>query len=559
MSETARDMPPLTMLQAALAHAAQGKPVFPCNPLDKSPLTLHGFQDATTDPAQLTRWWKRWPNAMIGMPMGKASGLFCGDLDLKNNTDGRETWKAWLQEWQIDEASLVRKHATPSGGEHVIFQWQEGIRSIPLNTLGPGVEIKGEGGYIVVPPSRMADGKEYTIINDCDPTPAPQPLLDMMFAYYQRRGDPGPGPSPSPSPEPDPANDEQPDPELLKMLAEDWGKGLNFEDRYGDGPPDDEEIQAALHIIPSDGYGQWYKIGAAIFKAVGDRGYRFFSDWSATSEKFNEKDCRRKWHQVQNIKAINVASIFWEADQADPTWRDRYEQQRWERLEQQYERQDRQQGQQQQEKQEQKSDPKPRRLNIVDTTGWDDKPVEEPEYEVDNRIPTNQVTLFSGEGGAGKSIFCMQLMASTVLQKPWLGVTPRQGPVLFIEAEDGEKIIHYRMRKLLRHYDSSFDAVRSQLHLVTMHGRDTVLGFYNRRISRIEPTPLYDELLEMAGDVKPRIIGIASSANVFAGSEIDRVQVQQFIGLLTASRLGLVAVLFLFHILVSPASTLAAA
>jgi RecA-family ATPase len=85
----------------------------------------------------------------------------------------------------------------------------------------------------------------------------------------------------------------------------------------------------------------------------------------------------------------------------------------------------------------------------------------------------------------------------------------------------------------LQHYDSSFDAVRAQLHLVTMHGRDTVLGTFDRRLSRMAPTALYDELLEMAGDIKPRIIAIASSANVFAGSEIDRVQVQQFIGLLT--------------------------
>ena len=54
----------------------------------------------------------------------------------------------------------------------------------------------------------------------------------------------------------------------------------------------------------------------------------------------------------------------------------------------------------------------------------------------------------------------MQMMASTVLAQPWLGVTPRQGPVLFLEAEDGEELIHYRMDKILRHYDSSFAAVR---------------------------------------------------------------------------------------------------
>jgi len=59
------------------------------------------------------------------------------------------------------------------------------------------------------------------------------------------------------------------------------------------------------------------------------------------------------------------------------------------------------------------------------------------------------------------------------------------------------------------------------------------------RSGKITPTPLYHQLLEAAGDIKPIMIGIASSANVYAGSEIDRSQVQQFVGLLT--RMAIVA------------------
>ena len=59
------------------------------------------------------------------------------------------------------------------------------------------------------------------------------------------------------------------------------------------------------------------------------------------------------------------------------------------------------------------------------------------------------------------------------------------------------------------------------------------------RNGKIAPTPRYAQLFEAAGDIKPKMIGIASSANVFAGSEIDRSQVQQFIGLLT--RVAIVA------------------
>ena len=63
-------------------------------------------------------------------------------------------------------------------------------------------------------------------------------------------------------------------------------------------------------------------------------------------------------------------------------------------------------------------------------------------------------------------------------------------------------------------------------------GKDSVLAAAARN-GRIEPTDLYKRLLEEAGNVKPKMIAIASSANVYAGSEIDRSQVQQFVGLLT--------------------------
>src|SRR5262249_12580168 len=145
---------------AALTYAKIRWPVFPCNPLDKRPLTIHGFKDASIDPKLILQWWTQWPNAMIGIPMGSASGIFCVDLDRKAGTDGIATW-AGLQAVH-GPPPLTRVHETPSTGRHLIFVWKEGIRNIPLGKLGPGIEIKGEGGYIVVPPSRMADGKDYT-------------------------------------------------------------------------------------------------------------------------------------------------------------------------------------------------------------------------------------------------------------------------------------------------------------------------------------------------------------------------------------------------------------
>src|SRR5262245_2554003 len=71
------------LLEAALGYAARGLPVFPCKRADKSPLTRHGFNDASTDPEQIREWWTQWPNAMIGMPTGAVSGIDVLDLDVK--------------------------------------------------------------------------------------------------------------------------------------------------------------------------------------------------------------------------------------------------------------------------------------------------------------------------------------------------------------------------------------------------------------------------------------------------------------------------------------------
>jgi RecA-family ATPase len=83
------------------------------------------------------------------------------------------------------------------------------------------------------------------------------------------------------------------------------------------------------------------------------------------------------------------------------------------------------------------------------------------------------------------------------------------------------------------YYGAPFAGLHGKLHIVSLAGMDAVLGALSRKSSAIEPTLLYDKLYEMVGDLKPVMIGIASSANVFAGNEIDRSQVQQFVALLT--------------------------
>ena len=72
-----------SMLDAALHYAlALRIPVFPCNPDDKRPFTVHGFKDASREEAQVRAWWTRFPEAMIGIPTGEISGVWVLDIDV---------------------------------------------------------------------------------------------------------------------------------------------------------------------------------------------------------------------------------------------------------------------------------------------------------------------------------------------------------------------------------------------------------------------------------------------------------------------------------------------
>ena len=172
-------------------------------------------------------------------------------------------------------------------------------------------------------------------------------------------------------------------------------------------------------------------------------------------------------------------------------------------------------------------------LPYINMSHWDDEPVPQQEWSVLNRIPRYQTALFSGEGAIGKSTVELHRVAAHVLEREWLGTLPEPGPAIFIDAEDHAAVLHRRLAAITRHYKVSFsDLIRGGLHLISLAGEDAVLATASRS-GKVEPTQLYNQILEAAGDIRPATIGIASSANVFAGNENDRNQVQQFIGLLT--------------------------
>ena len=170
----------------------------------------------------------------------------------------------------------------------------------------------------------------------------------------------------------------------------------------------------------------------------------------------------------------------------------------------------------------------------IKISDWDLSDPPAQEWAVVDVIPLREVCLFSGEGAAGKSTLGELLACSHPMGRAWLNFDSAPGPAFFIDAEDDPSVIWRRGAAVCDLFDCSFtDLEKAGLYIKSLAGCDAVMAALNRRSGLIEPTALYQQILEQAGDIKPKNIIIASAANVYAGSEIDRSQVTQFVGLLT--------------------------
>jgi len=160
------------MLAAVLAYVDAKVPVFPlhyptgnracscgnrgCDKVGKHPMTPHGLKDATTDRLIVEKWWTAKPLANIGMPTGVASGMVAIDVDVRHQ--GLESLK--VLERKIGGLPLTLVSLT-GNGFHYFYKYP----GVPVRSgaavLGPGIDVRGGGGYVVIPPSLHANGKRY--------------------------------------------------------------------------------------------------------------------------------------------------------------------------------------------------------------------------------------------------------------------------------------------------------------------------------------------------------------------------------------------------------------
>lgn len=259
-------------LAAALHLAEQGFAIFPCHSGGekvKQPMPFIKWREASTsDPAQIRQWWRRWPDAAPALDLGKC-GLLVIDADRHGEHDGVEAFGALMAEhgFHPDSAPMV---ATPNYGNHHFFRQPEGkLFGNGEGALPKGINVRGNGGYVIAPGAVMQDGRTYELWGDLSAVPVVPPWLQDILEARRGGGPEGGATARAMSPAPGGSTDAISEAEILELLS---------------------------HIDPDCGYEEWVSVLMAIHAETGGRGFAIADQWSARGQKYpGTRNLERKW------------------------------------------------------------------------------------------------------------------------------------------------------------------------------------------------------------------------------------------------------------------------
>lgn len=273
---------PRSMLDWALAYAKFGWYVLPvhsmrdgqcscgnktCGSPAKHPRSKHGEKDATNDPGEMEQWWRRWPDANIGIATGP-SGLVALDID------GPDGLALFHKISGGDRPKTLMAKTGREGGFHVFYAGTD----VPSSRVkGEHLDVRGSTGYIVAPPSVHASGAVYTwAIRDQPIAPVPPWVAPWVASRSGGKGQTAPverGVEP---------------PDHIQHLGDFTSKlAAGFNVPYS--PYEATRLRSALFVIPPNIDGRtWASIGAALYDlkwhvAGQDIGFEIWDEWSKTS------------------------------------------------------------------------------------------------------------------------------------------------------------------------------------------------------------------------------------------------------------------------------------
>src|SRR5262249_13435052 len=173
------------MIRSALTLATKKRlPVIPCQPRDKQPAVANGVKAATTDAETIRQWWRQLPEANIGIATGTPSGIFVLDVD-GIDAEGE------LRKLEDRHGALPPTvEVITARGRHIYFKMPDAPIRNSAGKLGPGLDIRATGGYVLAPPSIHPSGRRYEWSVDCASAIADAPawLLQIIAAPANGNG-----------------------------------------------------------------------------------------------------------------------------------------------------------------------------------------------------------------------------------------------------------------------------------------------------------------------------------------------------------------------------------
>jgi hypothetical protein len=165
----------MNLIETAFNYIEMGLSIIPIRPKDKKPLVKwEEFQSRFATQEEITKWFTDTPNANIGIVTGKLSNIFVVDLDKHD-----EKYNEEITIQYIPDTVVCPTVNTPKGGQHLYFHYPEINISIGARIL-PGIDFRGEGGFVVAPPSVNGNGKSYEWVVNFD-----RSILSALPASFQ--------------------------------------------------------------------------------------------------------------------------------------------------------------------------------------------------------------------------------------------------------------------------------------------------------------------------------------------------------------------------------------
>ncbi|GAJ91023.1 bifunctional DNA primase/polymerase [Rhizobium rhizogenes] len=510
---------PTTALDIALEYNRLEWPVFPCRaaPEDivdletgeietrgaKTPLVSRGLKDATLNAPLIGRLWARYPNAMIGVPTGAPIGAWVLDIDVPPDHEDGRIWLAAMEEVH-GPLPETRTATTASGGKHYFWRYTTEVKN--RASIGPGADLRGEGGYVIAPGSVMADGRCYSWDNDLPIADAPAWLLEIVTPR-----------------------------QAAPVATQRFDYRPHAADRYVEASVDDELRILANHAVGGRGaqvnasaYNLGKFVGAGLLlRSEAEAGLFAAAQANGVVAKDGEREIYAKIRRGLDAGILHPKHIP-ESDlhrdntpPIDPAMLQRLV-----------------------ENSLRKkadvttvaaNDNEPARtqsveLPVVNPADWQGKHVPPREWFIDGLIPHRQVTILAGDGGVGKSLLALQFGAAAALGIDTVGCSPQRGRVLYLGAEDEADEFHRRLADIVRGHGKQLSDLED-FRLIPMADLDALLAVPDNK-GVMQPTTVWTQLCDLAREFRPCFIVLDTVADLFGGDEIKRGQARQFIGML---------------------------